>query len=79
MGSDFDGKTATASRKVFCPAGLLPAMIPQGEIYTYGYNVDIIEEIFQASNSNNTSQHGNDLMVKIEKEKELTGYLGKAP
>jgi hypothetical protein len=51
----------------FWPANELPKVVPQANIFTYGYNADVIEGVFCANNRNNILQHGNDLMVKLER------------
>jgi len=50
----------------FWPADLLPLAIPSARIWTYGYNADVIG-LFSANNKNSILQHGNDLMVKLER------------
>ena len=58
------------SNTVFWPADLLPSVIPDARILTYGYNADIIGGIFQTTSKNSILQHGNDLMVKLERSLE---------
>ncbi|KAJ6161071.1 hypothetical protein N7470_004467 [Penicillium chermesinum] len=62
----------TAAGKLGCeatfwPADELPKTVPQADIFTYGYNADVIEGIFQQNNKNSIFQHGNDLMVRLER------------
>jgi hypothetical protein len=61
------GDSTSKGRKVFWPADLLPAVIPNSRILTYGYNADVVGGFFQANNKNSILQHGNDLMVKLER------------
>ena len=52
---------------VFWPGDLLAPSIPNARILVYGYNADVFGGLFQANNKNSISQHGNDLMVKLER------------
>ncbi|KAI1118919.1 hypothetical protein F5Y14DRAFT_438398 [Nemania sp. NC0429] len=54
--------------KVFWPRDYLPEDVPEAEIWTYGYNADVIGGLFQANNQNSISQHGRDLAVVLERE-----------
>jgi hypothetical protein len=42
--------------------------VPRAQIWTYGYNADVIGGVFQANNKNSISQHGQDLSVRLERE-----------
>ncbi|KAI2626550.1 hypothetical protein GGR54DRAFT_591476 [Hypoxylon sp. NC1633] len=53
---------------VFWPRDYLAEDISEARIWTYGYNADVIGDVFQANNQNSISQHGEDLKVKIERE-----------
>ncbi|KAJ3531234.1 hypothetical protein NM208_g8967 [Fusarium decemcellulare] len=55
------------SPKPFWPAEFLPEDIPEARVWTYGYNANVVESVFQASNQNSVSQHGQDLAVKFER------------
>lgn len=61
----------------FWPADELPKIVPQANIYTYGYNADVIEGIFQENNKNSILQHGNDMMVRLERSIENDVSLGQ--
>lgn len=54
----------------FWPADELPKIVPRANIFTYGYNADVIEGIFCPNNYNSILQHGNDLMVELERSLE---------
>jgi hypothetical protein len=56
------------SSKVFWPEDYLATDVPQAQIWTYGYNADVIGGLFQANNKNSISQHGQDLSVRLERE-----------
>ncbi len=56
------------SSTVFWPEEYLALDIPQAQVWTYGYNADVIGGLFQANNKNSISQHGRDLSVKLERE-----------
>jgi len=57
----------TNEAAVFWPSDLLAPSIPNARILVYGYNADVFGGLFQANNKNSLSQHGNDLMVKLER------------
>jgi hypothetical protein len=52
---------------VFWPLDKLPSDVPNARVWTYGYNADVISGLFQPSNMNSILQHGEDLMVKLER------------
>jgi len=56
------------SGKLFWPDEYLTEDIPEARVWTYGYNADTIGGFFQANNKNSVSQHGQDLLVKVERE-----------
>ncbi|RYP36178.1 hypothetical protein DL767_003510 [Monosporascus sp. MG133] len=56
------------SNKVFWPEEYLTEDIPDARVWTYGYNADAINGLFQANNKNSVSQHGQDLQVQIERD-----------
>ncbi len=56
------------SSTVFWPEEYLALDIPQAQVWTYGYNADVIGGLFQANNKNSISQHGRDLSVRLERE-----------
>jgi hypothetical protein len=53
------------SSKVFWPEDYLPNDLPTARIWTYGYNADVIGDLFQSNNKNSIPQHGQDLAVQI--------------
>ncbi|KAF2010990.1 hypothetical protein BU24DRAFT_377777, partial [Aaosphaeria arxii CBS 175.79] len=53
---------------VFWPKEYLAVDIPEARVWTYGYNADVIGDLFQANNKNSISQHGRDLSVHLERE-----------
>jgi hypothetical protein len=53
---------------VFWPEEYLALDIPQAQVWTYGYDADVIGGLFQANNKNSISQHGQDLSVRLERE-----------
>jgi hypothetical protein len=57
----------TISNNVFWPRDYLVDDFPETEVWTYGYNADVIGGVFQANNQNSVSQHGRDLAVKLER------------
>lgn len=57
-----------SSSKIFWPEHYLAPEIFQARIWTYGYNADVIGDLFQANNKNSISQHGRDLAVKLERD-----------
>ncbi|KAI3343365.1 hypothetical protein F4824DRAFT_493613 [Ustulina deusta] len=50
---------------VFWPRDYLLEDVSEAEVWTYGYNADVIGGLFQANNQNSVSQHGRDLAVPI--------------
>ncbi|RYP65927.1 hypothetical protein DL771_008057 [Monosporascus sp. 5C6A] len=54
-------ETSSSLRSPFWPKEFLADDIPEARIWTYGYNADVIEGIFRASNKNSISNHGRDL------------------
>ncbi|GAW10696.1 hypothetical protein ANO14919_000310 [Xylariales sp. No.14919] len=52
---------------IYWPADLLPLAVPRAKIWTYGYNADISGGFFRSNNQNSILEHGNDLMVKVER------------
>ncbi|KAL7928816.1 hypothetical protein V8C35DRAFT_332512 [Trichoderma chlorosporum] len=49
----------------FWPDEFLTQDIPEARVWTYGYNADVIEGIFQANNKNHISHHGRDLAQPV--------------
>lgn len=63
------GKDDRSSRdKVFWPADFLDHDLSNARIWTYGYNADLIGDMFEANNKNNVSQHGRNLSVQLERD-----------
>lgn len=60
-------KNSATEQAVYWPYDLLPPIVPNARILTYGYNADVAGGIFSAQNKNSILQHGNDLMVKLER------------
>ncbi|KAI0466857.1 hypothetical protein F4859DRAFT_518693 [Xylaria cf. heliscus] len=58
----------SVEHKVFWPRDYLLEDVPEAEVWTYGYNADVIRDLFRANNQNSVSQHGRDLAVKLERE-----------
>lgn len=54
--------------KPFWPHEFLTEDIPEAQVWTYGYNADVIEGLFRANTKNSVSQHGRDLAAKLERE-----------
>lgn len=54
----------------YWPQDLLPQDIPNARILTYGYDADVIGGLFKGASKNNITQHGRDLMLKLEREVE---------
>ncbi|KAI8711509.1 NB-ARC domain-containing protein [Fusarium sp. LHS14.1] len=55
-------------QKPFWPDEFLAQDLREARVWTYGYNANVIEGLFQASNQNSVSQHGRDLAVRFERE-----------
>ena len=64
---DAEGSQQNRQDPIFWPKELLAPSMPSARILTYGYNADAIGGLFQSNNQNSISQHGNDLMVKLER------------
>jgi hypothetical protein len=58
--------TAAQKKTVCWPAALLPEVLPDCSIWTYGYNADVIG-FFGQNNKNSILKHANDFMVKLER------------
>lgn len=59
---------SSALRKIFWPEEYLAQDIPEARVWTYGYDADVIRDLFHAHNKNSVSQHGRDLAVRLERE-----------
>ncbi|KAI1435090.1 Alpha/Beta hydrolase protein [Xylaria sp. CBS 124048] len=57
----------SSTERVFWPREYLLEDMSEAEVWTYGYNADVIGGLFQANNRNSISQHGQDLAVKLER------------
>lgn len=55
---------------IYWPQDLLPQDIQNARILTYGYDADVIGGFFKGASKNNITQHGRDLMLKLEREVE---------
>ena len=60
--------SASQAMDIFWPEQFLALDIPHAQVWTYGYNADMIGGLFQANNKNSISQHGRDLAVRLERE-----------
>ncbi|KAI0517818.1 TPR-like protein [Xylaria bambusicola] len=58
---------SSINETLFWPRDCLLEDIPEAEVWTYGYNADVIGGLFQANNQNSISQHGRDLAVKLDR------------
>ncbi|KAI9692806.1 MAG: hypothetical protein M1820_009354 [Bogoriella megaspora] len=56
------------SSTIFWPEQYLASDFSKAQIWTYGYDADVIGGLFQSNNKNSISQHGRDLSVKLERE-----------
>ena len=57
------------TNKVYWPRDLLPSEIPEAKILTYGYDADVIGTARSDQvNTNNFTTHGQDLLVKLQRE-----------
>ncbi|OBT53786.1 hypothetical protein VE04_07701 [Pseudogymnoascus sp. 24MN13] len=64
--TDDKRQTSTSpSSDIFWPEEYLAPDLPQAQIWTYGYNADVIGGLFQANNQNSVSQHGRDFANPI--------------
>ncbi|KAI9685382.1 MAG: hypothetical protein M1822_004513 [Bathelium mastoideum] len=62
------GSSTLPSPTVFWPEEYLASDLPQAQLWTYGYNADVVGGLFQANNQNSISNHGRNLSVKLERE-----------
>jgi hypothetical protein len=67
-GSSTADQDMSEAYAVFWPQDYLIEDIPEARVWTYGYNTDVIGGLFQSNDRNSVSQHGIDLVVKIERE-----------
>lgn len=54
----------------YWPQELLPQLILNARILNYGYDADVIGGLFKGASKNNITQHGQDLMLKLDREVE---------
>jgi hypothetical protein len=66
--SSTPASSSPSSSTIFWPEEYLALDVPQARVWTYGYNADVIQSLFQANNKNSISQHGQDLSVRLERE-----------
>lgn len=66
--SSTPASSSPPSSTIFWPEEYLALDVPQAQVWTYGYNADVIGGLFQANNKNSISQHGQDLSVRLERE-----------
>ncbi|KAI8651259.1 NB-ARC domain-containing protein [Fusarium keratoplasticum] len=55
-------------QRPFWPDEFLAQDLREARVWTYGYNANVIEGLFQASNQNSVSQHGRDLAARLERD-----------
>jgi len=61
--------------EVFWPESILPAVLPEARIFTWGYDADV--DAFNTSVGHNTvEQHANDLLTDIANLSEKLGSVG---
>lgn len=60
----------SAPVNIYRPQDLLPQTIKNARISTYGYDADVVGSLFKGASKNNITQHGQDLMLKLEREVE---------
>lgn len=72
-----ESSTTSPAKTGFWPAEEAPSKLPGARIWTYGYNADVLGGLFQANNKNSIRQHGNDLMVKMERK--IQGNVSRHP
>jgi hypothetical protein len=61
--------------EVFWPETILPAVLPETRIFTWGYDADV--DTFNTSVGHNTvEQHANDLLTDIANLSEKLGSVG---
>ncbi len=66
---EIDGSSRSKSNKIYWPRDLLPADLPDARILTYGYDADVIGTLKgEAGRANSFTAHGQDLLVKLERE-----------
>lgn len=73
-----NSRELSREHRVFWPRDYLLEDVSEADIWTYGYNADVIGGLFQANNQNSVSQHGRDLSVKLEREiqNEVIRWIG---
>jgi len=64
------GSAVSAPAATYWPRDLLPRTISDARILTYGYDADVVGGLFKGASKNNITQHGQDLMLKLEREVE---------
>jgi hypothetical protein len=57
-----------ASSSIFWPEDYLVQDVPEAQVWTYGYNADVIGILFKANNKNTISQHGQNLSVALDRK-----------
>ena len=62
-----DVKPAAPMKTVYRPGDLWPRAFPNANIYTYGYDADVIKMAFPAAGKNSISEHGQNFMVELER------------
>ncbi|APA08683.1 hypothetical protein sscle_04g034530 [Sclerotinia sclerotiorum 1980 UF-70] len=67
-GSSTTSQSLSDIRKVFWLQDYLVEDIHEARVWTYGYNADMIDGLFQANNQNSVLQHSRDLVEKIKGE-----------
>ncbi|KAI1661935.1 hypothetical protein F4813DRAFT_346255 [Daldinia decipiens] len=59
--------SSSMQHNVFWPRDYLVEDFPKARVWTYGYNANVINGMFQANNQNSISQHGRDFTVRTER------------
>ena len=67
-----DSSSSASASDIYWPEVYLLPDLPQAQVWTYGYDADVIGGFFQANNQNTISQHGRDLSVKLDRDIENT-------
>jgi hypothetical protein len=63
------------SGEVFWPEAILPTVLPEARIFTWGYDADV--DAFNTSvGHNNVEQHANDLLTDIANLLDKLGDVG---
>jgi hypothetical protein len=64
------GRRRNPEEGVFWPSDFLGRDLESARIFTYGYNADVVTDLFQSSNSNNIYEHTMTMAVRLKRELE---------